>query len=78
MRTISLRVWILFGVLASATVMADDAKPTGPDFNTQVAPIFKKYCNGCHNADEKDGGLILESFDAAAERWQARGCHRSQ
>ncbi|RLT08888.1 MAG: hypothetical protein DWI21_07070 [Planctomycetota bacterium] len=65
MRTISLRVWILFGVLASATVMADGAKPTGPDFNTQVAPIFKKYCNGCHNADEKEGGLILESFDAA-------------
>jgi WD40 repeat protein len=44
--------------------MADEAKPASPDFNTQVVPIFKKYCNGCHNADEKEGGLVLESFDA--------------
>jgi hypothetical protein len=53
------------GISPNALVVADDAPPAGPDFNAQVAPIFKKYCNGCHNADEKEGGLILESFDAA-------------
>lgn len=53
-------------VLATSPfAIADDAKPMAPDFNVQVAPIFQKYCNGCHNADEKEGGLILESFDAA-------------
>lgn len=53
-------------VLATSPfAVADDAKLMAPDFNAQVAPIFKKYCNGCHNADEKEGGLILESFDAA-------------
>ncbi len=61
--------YLLFGwmaVVSVATVtVADDAKPMSPDFNTQVAPIFKKYCNGCHNADEKEGGLVLESFDSA-------------
>lgn len=62
MRTISrtLLSWMVLTTLA----LADDAKPAGPDFNTQVVPIFKKYCNGCHNADEKEGGLVLESFDA--------------
>ncbi len=59
-------IWcFVWGLVAGATCFADDAKPVTPDFNTQVAPIFKKYCNGCHNADEKEGGLILESFDAA-------------
>ena len=51
------------GLLWSSVVLADETKSAGPDFNLQVAPIFKKYCNGCHNADEKEGGLILESFD---------------
>lgn len=64
MRAITWRVLSCFGILASATVMADDAKPQGPDFNTQVAPVLKKYCNGCHNTDNQEGGLVLESFDA--------------
>lgn len=58
---------VLFGV--AGLLEADDAAkhPAAavPDFNTHVVPIFKKYCNGCHNADEKEGGLILESFEAA-------------
>ena len=55
----------LCGLLWSGVVLADEVKSASPDFNRQVAPIFKKYCNGCHNADEKEGGLILESFDSA-------------
>lgn len=33
-----------------------------PDYATQIAPIFRKYCTGCHNADDRDGDLSLESF----------------
>ena len=33
-----------------------------PDFNKQVLPIFRKHCNGCHNAKEAEGGLVLQDF----------------
>jgi hypothetical protein len=35
-----------------------------PDFAKDVTPIFTKYCVGCHNADEPESGLSLETFDA--------------
>ncbi len=37
-------------------------EPTPPDYNTQVAPILKKYCVGCHNPDDHEGKLSLETF----------------
>lgn len=62
-------LWCFVGcwyvISAGSTCFAEAPKPMAPDFNARVAPIFKKYCNGCHNADEKEGGLNLESFDAA-------------
>ncbi len=64
MRAMTWRVLSCLGILATTSAMAEDVKPQSPDFNTQVVPIFKKYCNGCHNTDEKEGGLVLESFDA--------------
>ncbi len=33
-----------------------------PDFNRQVLPVFRKYCNGCHNAKDAEGGLVLQDF----------------
>ena len=33
-----------------------------PDYAKQIAPIFQKHCNGCHNADDHEGKLSLESF----------------
>lgn len=33
-----------------------------PDFNA-VAPIFTKYCVGCHNDADREGKLTLESYD---------------
>src|SRR5262249_25625354 len=46
---------------------ADDAPATqaatAPDFNTHIAPLFKKYCLGCHNANDAEHGLVLESYE---------------
>ncbi|HEX3602144.1 MAG TPA: c-type cytochrome domain-containing protein, partial [Lacipirellulaceae bacterium] len=33
-----------------------------PDFARDVAPIFSKYCAGCHNNADREGDLSLESF----------------
>ncbi len=39
------------------------AEPKVPDYTAQIAPIFRKYCTGCHNAGEAEGGLVLESYE---------------
>ncbi len=35
-----------------------------PDF-AALQPVFRTYCNGCHNAKEAEGGLVLEDFARA-------------
>ena len=44
-----------------------------PEYNRHVAPIFAKYCNSCHNADDAEGGLVLENFERLL-RGGKRGC----
>ena len=33
-----------------------------PDFNSHVLPIFQKYCNSCHNANDAEAGLVLQDY----------------
>ncbi|MBI1900320.1 MAG: hypothetical protein HYS13_04285, partial [Planctomycetia bacterium] len=39
---------------------AADAK--APDYQSQIAPLFRKFCAGCHNATDKEGGLVLDDY----------------
>ena len=48
----------VFSLAAPAFVTAVEP----PDFNRQVLPVFRKYCNGCHNAKDAEGGLVLQDF----------------
>ncbi|MCA9040997.1 MAG: hypothetical protein KDA65_11665 [Planctomycetaceae bacterium] len=34
------------------------------DYQKQVAPILQKYCVGCHNAQDREGELDLQTFAA--------------
>ena len=54
---------VAVALTAASQSQADD-KPAPPDYSAQVAPILKKYCAGCHQGDEADGGLSVESFSA--------------
>lgn len=48
----------LLVLLVSQTQAADPA----PDYSKDVAPILRKYCTGCHNPEDKEGGLSLETY----------------
>lgn len=35
-----------------------------PDFVKDVLPILSKYCNGCHNPDDREGKLDLTTYES--------------
>jgi hypothetical protein len=64
-------------VVAAASVLqfagvCAGAQTVPPDFEKSVAPIFAKYCVGCHNAVDQESELSLESF-AEIEKGGSRG-----
>jgi len=57
----SLRVLCLVGMgLLPEVLFAGEGKV--PDYQRDVAPIFRTYCTGCHNPDDADGKLVLSSY----------------
>ncbi|MBI4583869.1 MAG: pre-peptidase C-terminal domain-containing protein [Planctomycetes bacterium] len=51
----------LFLISILELAAAEDAP--APDYSRHIEPIFRKYCTGCHNADDLEGGLNLESYE---------------
>lgn len=47
-------------LLATSFLFAED--PPLPDYAANVAPIFTKYCAGCHNDSDREGEFSLESY----------------
>src|SRR6478736_7925710 len=60
MPRIALSIIVTLTSLAFAQCAA--AATTPPDFSKNVAPIFAKYCSGCHNDNDLEGELSLVSF----------------
>ncbi|MDA0590100.1 MAG: hypothetical protein O2820_10855 [Planctomycetota bacterium] len=50
----------LTACFVSAVALAEDPAP--PDYSKQIAPLFRKHCTACHNGDDREGELSLESF----------------
>lgn len=59
LQTITLLASILIAPSAGAA-----EQTAAPDFNKDVAPILRKYCAGCHNDQDREGKLSVDSFDA--------------
>ncbi len=55
--------FLLIPLLLVATNIAVNAADA-LDFVTDVSPILNKYCVGCHNADDNEGGLRLDDHAA--------------
>lgn len=54
-------------VLAVASTHAQEGDSEGDapvSYEKDVAPLLRKYCVGCHNTDDKQGGLDLSSYAA--------------
>ncbi len=41
----------------------DDRAGAAPDYARDISPIFRKYCNGCHNTSDREGELVLTSYE---------------
>src|ERR1051326_8173167 len=62
--TASFRAFLWQSCLVTVLVFIVSAKclASAPDYNKDVAPIFAKYCSGCHNDTDLEGELSLSSF----------------
>ncbi|MEQ8790111.1 MAG: c-type cytochrome domain-containing protein [Pirellulaceae bacterium] len=61
----STRSFTLLFLLVCSAAMADaPMTQQAVDYNQQVAPLLRKYCSACHNADDREGGLALDSYAA--------------
>jgi WD40 repeat protein len=66
-----IRILLSALLLTSAeVVLAGDASV--PDYETQVAPLFAKYCTGCHNDGDREGEFSLETY-ASLQKGSPRG-----
>ncbi|MEC7566554.1 MAG: c-type cytochrome domain-containing protein, partial [Planctomycetota bacterium] len=49
-------------VLILACAIANGVDDTAVDYNEDIQPLFTKYCVTCHNADDAEGNLNLETY----------------
>jgi WD40 repeat protein len=59
-------MWIRFLslVVVFGAVVPVQAAAEVPDYAKDVAPLLKAYCVGCHNPQDREGKLDLETFEA--------------
>ena len=50
--------------LAVGPVVRGADEPSGPDFARGISPIFARYCTSCHNVEDAEGELVLETHAA--------------
>jgi len=62
MEIIRMRAFSFLLLIALSSVSSAADQPP-PDFNTHIAPILNKYCTGCHNPDDAQGGLVLDAYE---------------
>jgi mono/diheme cytochrome c family protein len=55
---------LILSLLAPLAGFCQDPAPTKPDakvdYETQIKPVFEKYCYQCHGNGRSKGGMILD------------------
>lgn len=61
------------GMSALLTLLPAFISAAPVDYHTDIAPLLRDYCAGCHNAGDNEGGLSVETFAALMEGGETEG-----
>lgn len=50
---------LLLGMIRGDVLHSQDIS-----YETEIAPLFKQYCGGCHNEQDKEGGFSVASYSS--------------
>ncbi|HRX53603.1 MAG TPA: hypothetical protein P5016_03800 [Verrucomicrobiales bacterium] len=53
-----------FSLLTFGLALVAGKVSAAPDFHTDIAPLLRDYCAGCHNTEDFDGDLSVETFSS--------------
>ena len=53
---------VAMNLLILPVSLARAEEPVVVDYSKHIAPLFQKYCAACHNAQDREGALSVESF----------------
>ena len=57
-----MKTHILVAAAALLMIAVPVAAESPPNFSKHIAPLFTKYCTGCHNDTDREGKLSLENY----------------
>ena len=55
---------LLVGIFFCSAFCSVSLSADSVDYLRDVFPILEKYCVSCHSADDSQGGLVMDSYDA--------------
>ena len=61
------------GMSALLTLLPAFISAAPVEYHTDIAPLLRDYCAGCHNAGDYEGGLSVETFAALMEGGETEG-----
>ncbi|MCH1440013.1 MAG: hypothetical protein L7W43_10175, partial [Rubripirellula sp.] len=64
---VSLSLGLLYLTLLPLCGQEKKAEQASPNFMDHVLPIFREHCLQCHNANDAEAGLAIDSFGAVME-----------
>ena len=59
--------WMALFVSTPIGLFGQEAAATKVTYEEHIKPIFREHCLSCHNANDKKGGLALDTFAATME-----------
>jgi hypothetical protein len=52
--------------VTTSSVSAQGNRSDAPQYDRDIAPLFNRYCTSCHNPDDREGGLAVDTFSNLA------------